>query len=150
MGAGDAQGGVNPARWPSPIFLDQSLPKAVRTAFELVHDDPRIMHPDMDDCAINVGDDDETWLPYVGKKDWIVIMRDKHIETRPGEQDAHMRHGVRSFVLSEAGNMSKWDIVDLLVRRWPRIIEFASDGTPGPWMYSVTHYGRFKKLLPRN
>jgi hypothetical protein len=108
---------------------------------------PALMHVDMQTCPLRVGALDEVWLPFVGKNEWIVIMRDKHIETRKGERDKHIEHGVRSFVLSDAGNMTKWEVMDRLFRRWNQIILHASDGVPGPWMYSVTRTGRFRRLI---
>src|SRR5438270_3157614 len=42
---------------------------------------------------------DTEWLPEVGGKKWVVLMRDKKIGTRPLELEALMNGRVKAFVL---------------------------------------------------
>ena len=86
---------------------------------------------------IPFGMDDEMWLPIVGENDWVVITRDKHIRTRPGEIAAVKRHAVKMFALTSAGQLSRWDQLDMLVRRWDRIEEEAM--LDGPFICTVTY-----------
>ncbi len=94
-------------RWPTPIYLDASIQKRVRTALAIVRTD--ILHPDMPNCPTNVGDRDETWLPIVGRNDWLAIMRDQRIETRARERQALLDNRVRAFVLTGAGELKVWE-----------------------------------------
>lgn len=51
----------------------------------------------------------------------MVILRDKRIRRRPGERDALRKAGVRAFVLTGAGNYTRWQIMALLTARWAAI-----------------------------
>lgn len=139
----DSQGSLIP-RWPTPYFLDESIQPRVRRALALIRTD--ILHAEMPSCPVQRKEKDVIWLPKAGKKDWLVIIRDEHIETREREKEALLEHGVRAFVLTGAGNMLMWETLDLLVRRWPRIDEIGSSGQPGPYLYSVTT-SRVKQIL---
>ena len=67
-------------------------------------------------------------------------MRDKHVRSRPGERRALRDNGVRAFVLTGAGNYSRWRTLDLLVRRWLDIESVTGVEAP-PYMYAVTQQG---------
>jgi hypothetical protein len=80
------------------------------------------------------------WLPVAGAHDWVVLMRDKRIRTRPGERLRLMEYRVRAFVMTGAGNYTRWLTLELLVRRW-REIEAVAASEAGPYIYSVSHRG---------
>lgn len=143
---GDEDPGSLIPRWPTPIFLDESIQPRVRRAIALIrpHD---VLHAEMDRCPVSRGEKDDIWLPIVGKKDWLAIMRDERIETRELERRALLEHGVRAFVLTGAGNFTMWSTLELLVKRWAKIEAIGSSGQPGPFLYSVTA-SRVKQLLP--
>jgi hypothetical protein len=73
-------------------------------------------------------------------------MRDKRVRARPGERQALVRSNVRAFVLTTAGNYTRWRILDLLVRRWPDIEETAATDQP-PYIYAVRQQGLRRILL---
>jgi hypothetical protein len=116
------------------FYLDASLPIAVRTAIAGCRDD--VLYAG-GRGAPTEDTDDELWLPIAGARGWVCIMRDKHIRTRPRERQAFLEHGVRLFCLTDAGNATRWQVLDLVVRRWSRIAETA-DGEAGPYIYAVT------------
>ncbi len=116
------------------FYLDASLPIAVRTAIAGVRDD--VLYAGGPNAPAE-GTKDPIWLPIAGREEWIVIMRDKHIRTRPGEKEAFIRAKLRAFCLTNAGNATRWQILELLVARWPRIEQIAGS-EPGPYIYSVT------------
>jgi hypothetical protein len=84
---------------------------------------------------------DEGWLPVIGRRDLVLITRDKKIRTRPIERRRLVAAGVRGFVLTGAGDMSTAGMVDLVLKRWPAIEQFESDHPAGPWLASVTAHG---------
>ncbi|HXM54062.1 MAG TPA: hypothetical protein VOB72_01640 [Candidatus Dormibacteraeota bacterium] len=83
---------------------------------------------------------DVVWLPIAGANQWLVLMRDKRIRTRPGERRRLVECGVRAFAMTGAGNYSRWLTLELLVRRW-REIESVVATEDGPYIYSVTQGG---------
>ena len=116
------------------FYLDASIQKAVRTGIAGVRDD--VMYaggPNAPDESTR----DEVWLPIAGDEDWVVIMRDKHIRTRPGESQALRDAGVRAFCLTHAGNSTRWEVLQLLATRWRRI-EAVAGSVAGPYIYGVT------------
>ncbi len=84
------------------------------------------------------GTKDPIWLPIAGRENWVIVMRDKHIRTRPGEREAFLAARLRAFCcLTNAGNATRWQILTLLVNRWPRIEQIARTEA-GPYIYAVT------------
>lgn len=83
---------------------------------------------------------DPVWLPEAGRHGWVVLLRDKHIRSRPGEREALLKHGLHAFCLTRSGNSSKWDQLGLLVVNWKAIERIALE-VPGPYIYSVTSHG---------
>jgi hypothetical protein len=89
------------------FFLDRSLGRvhvsqALRAlgADVKVHDDHFPLHAR-----------DSDWLPEVGRRGWVVLMKDKRIRRNQLERDALLAAGVRAFVLT-SGNLTG--------PRWPR------------------------------
>ena len=95
------------------FYLDASIPFPVSQALALVRDD--VLYPGAPDCPITAPDvKDHEWLAIAGHHGWAVIMRDKHVRSRPGERRALRDNGVRAFVLTGAGNYSRWQTLDFL------------------------------------
>lgn len=118
------------------FYFDASVPVAVAKALELVRSD--IRYPGQAGCPISRPDvPDEDWLRIAGENQWIVVMRDKRIRSRPGERKRLVEHRVRAFCLTTGGNASRWTILESLVRHW-RALEDVSNGRHGPFIYAVT------------
>jgi hypothetical protein len=119
------------------FYVDASVPVGVRRALAEVRDD--ICYAGEPGRPAEASRDTD-WLKTAGENDWVVIKRDKRIRTRPGEREALVSAGVRTFCLTGAGNYSKWKVLQLLATRWERIEEVAST-VSGPYVYSVTQAG---------
>ena len=65
---------------------------------------------------------DEVWLPRVGKRKWIVLMRDKKIGTRPLELDALLYGGVKAFALI-SGQMKDSESAKIIIKELPNILD---------------------------
>jgi len=126
------------------FYLDADVPVAVRRAIADCRSD--VLYAG-GPGAPAVDTKDPEWLSIAGRERWVVISRDKGIRRRSAELRAVMDHGVRLFVLTSAGNLSRWDTLDLLVRRWQEITETASTNT-GPFVCSVTRNGVRPIQLP--
>ena len=124
-------------------FLDADL-LGVAKPLALVR--PDLIYPGHDRCpSIRPDTKDAVWLSEAGAHRWVVLRRDKHIRSRPGERRALLEHGLRTFCLTGAGNASKWDVLSLLVVNWSEIERIARE-KPGPYIYSVTRRG--VRILP--
>jgi hypothetical protein len=126
------------------FYIDASVPLPVRVAIASVRDDVLYAGGPK---APPVGTPDEVWLPIAGKAHWIVIHRDKKIRKRPGERQALLNSGVRTFCLTSAGNFNRWTTLRLLVHRWPDI-ERIADAREGPYIEAVTWQGVRPLTIP--
>jgi hypothetical protein len=80
---------------------------------------------------------DTEWLPGVGRMDWIVILRDRRIRTKPAELLAFRRHAVRVFWVAGKKDLSVWDALVRLVNRWLEMERIVATRGPGPWFMAI-------------
>lgn len=118
-------------------YIDASIQIAVREALAGVRDDVCYAGGPGAPAEDSL---DEDWLPIVGGKGWIVIMRDTRIRTHGVRRRAHLDAGVVSFCLTNSGNATRWGVLQLLVTRWERIEEYARTAE-GSRFYTVTQQG---------
>ena len=76
---------------------------------------------------------DIEWLPVAGANQWLVIVRDKKIRTRPGERRVLMEHNVGCFIVNQKRNPSRWEYLKLLAATLDKMEEFFAT-TPRPFM----------------
>lgn len=95
---------------------------------------------------INPGDPDSVWITNAAEQDWVVVLRDKKIRSRPSEKAALASNPLRVLVLTSAGELNVWNQLRTLIRSWDRIEELL--GIEPPWLYSVTKAGLRKRSYP--
>jgi hypothetical protein len=141
--------GSGPSHSPSPpddfvLYLDENLCNSraildtltrlgVRFERHLAHFDRGIL--------------DETWLPLVGSKGWILLTADKRIRYNFLEKHALEEHAVREFVFT-SGNMSGQDMaaaLELAVRKMRRLCR----GLKPPFVASITRLGEVHIRWPK-
>ena len=88
---------------------------------------------------------DEVWLEDVGRRGWVVLMKDDAIRRRPAEREALIASAVRAFCLTNA-QLRGAEQAERLVRNRHRILAQARH--PGPYIYGV-HADRLARLWPR-
>ena len=72
---------------------------------------------------------DEVWLEDVGRRGWVVLMKDDAIRRRPAEREALIASAVRAFCLTNA-QLRGAEQAERLVRNRHRIL--AQARRPGP------------------
>jgi hypothetical protein len=77
-------------------------------------------------------------MPLIANRGLVVVSRDRHIRTKPAELAAFRAHGLRAFWIAGKRDLSTWDTLVRLVRRWNDIEEAIRVRGPGPWFYAVT------------
>jgi hypothetical protein len=123
------------------IFIDRSIPKGVADALKAVRDDVRWLED------VFPHDAKETvWLKDVGTWGWLVICRDKHIRTRPGERRALTENRVGCFVLTQRDNPKRWDYLKLLAKTLDEMERIFAT-TERPFLYGVGREGGFKRII---
>jgi hypothetical protein len=80
---------------------------------------------------------DPIWMPEVASRDLIVIARDRRIRTKPAELELLRQHGLRVFWISGKKDLSTWDYVVRVVRRWEEIERAIEANGEGPWFVAI-------------
>src|SRR5216684_212517 len=94
---------------------------------------------------------DQDWLPIVGEKKWIVLMRDKAIGKRYLELNALLRSKVKAFVLV-TGELSEQVSAEIIKKAVPKIVasvvtsKAAIRGHLKTGQWSVAGTSRFLRL----
>lgn len=119
------------------IFIDRSIPKSVAEALKAVRSDVSWFE---DQFPHNTKDID--WLPVAGQNDWLVIVRDKKIRTRPGERRSLVDNNVGCFIIYQAKNLTKWEYLKLIVGSLDKMEE-TFQSQPRPFICKIYSDGRF-------
>lgn len=98
--------------------------------------------------TIPPGTVDPVWIPEVANRGLVVIGRDKHIRTRPGEIEVLRASGLRVFRLAAKRDLSTWGYLVQLVKRWDDMEQVIHDRGPGPWFYAISETGMSEVALP--
>jgi hypothetical protein len=69
---------------------------------------------------------DEEWLPIIGEKKWIVLMRDLRIGSRVLELNALLTGGVKAFALV-AGEVPDKRNAEIVVKALPKILDVIAE-----------------------
>ncbi len=94
--------------------------------------------PDTAPCPqIPLGTLDTAWMPEVSRLNLVVIARDRHIRTKPGELELLRAFGLRVLWIGGKKDLTTWDSLVRIVRRWPDIEALIAARSHGPWFYSV-------------
>lgn len=75
---------------------------------------------------------DPEWMPRVAARDLVVLGRDRHLRTRPGERELFARYGLRVLRLAGKRDLSTWDAIVRLVRRWMTLSSCCTAARTGP------------------
>ena len=119
--------------------LGENLAKGMKAFGEDVVHLKEFFAPDTDDPA---------WLARIGTEGWFLITRDLRVRKRPGELHALKEHDVGAFFLG-GKNRSRCELIQQLVRNWPRLKELAESTRP-PFAYRVPPSGsKIDQLLLR-
>ncbi len=125
------------------IFIDRSIPKSIAEALKRVREDVRWLGDEF------AHDTPETaWLPIVGRRGWLTIVRDKKIRTRPAERQALEDHGVGCFMLTQKQPLTRWDYLKLIVGTLDEM-ERRFSATPRPFIFGIGRTGVFTHILWR-
>lgn len=129
----------------APIFLiDRNIPEAVARAMALVRPHDVCVHDDHFPRDIK----DPALLLGLGERNWCFVTRDKHLRKRPNEARALIEGGVQAFLLTGAGNLRIWEVMQILVRRWDDMVAYAL-ANAGPYVVGVKAVGRIEELALR-
>lgn len=90
------------------------------------------------------GTPDETWLAHAGRRNWIVLTRDKRIRYRQLEKLSLTEAKVRAFVFT-GGNVTMKDTASILVKALPHITKVCRIQA-GPFIYHIGLAGKPREV----
>jgi PIN like domain len=76
-------------------------------------------------------------MPEVAARGLAIIARDKRIRTKPAELALLRKHGLRVFWIAGKKDLSTWDYLVRVVRRWDEIEEALAAKGAGPWFVAI-------------
>jgi PIN like domain len=129
---------------PYVFFIDRSLgsivvPQALQQAG---------VHVEIHDSHFADNTPDPDWLSHVGQQGWIVLMKDKHIRSRPHERQALLYAGVRAFVLV-AGNIGGREMGESFVKALPAMYALLKQRDTS-FIAQITRQGRISTIYPHH
>jgi hypothetical protein len=80
---------------------------------------------------------DPVWIPEVARRGLVVVARDRRIRTKPAEIALLRQHQLRVFWIAGKKDLSNWDYLVRLVRRWDDIERVLRDRGVGPWFMAI-------------
>ncbi len=83
------------------------------------------------------GTKDEDWIPKIGKKGWILITNDYHIDKKQHQAQAFREAQVSAFFIDVTVHPDLWGWIEFYVKRWRKFCELAQD-TSRPFVFKVT------------
>jgi hypothetical protein len=90
---------------------------------------------------------DEIWLTECGARNWIVLMRDKHVRRRPLELSALRNANVAAFVCT-AGQATAENTADAVCRLLDKFVNI-SISEPRPCLYTFGMSGSLSRIKLR-
>lgn len=91
--------------------------------------------------SVPLGAADTEWIPAVAAQGLVVILRDRHVRTRPGERLLLSEGGLRVLWIWGKQDMTTWGYLTRLVTRWDDIEHEVTVRGPGPWFLAVKEKG---------
>jgi hypothetical protein len=91
--------------------------------------------------TVPYGTIDPVWMPVVARQNLVVLCRDARIRKKPAERALLYSEGLRVFWIAGTKDLSNWDNLVRLVRRWDDLERVMASRPSGPWFYAITETG---------
>jgi hypothetical protein len=128
------------------FYVDESLLGLGKALNYARRDVIHVGHPLIPQAPLGALDPD--WMPVVAKRNLVVIARDRHIRTRPGEIGRFVEHGLRAFWIAGRKDLTNWLYLKRLVARWDDIEAVLATRPTGPWMYAINESSLSELSIP--
>ena len=121
------------------FFLDNNLSPILARGLRAFGEDVRHLREDFP-----ANTPDELWLPEVGQRGWYLVTHDKQIPRKAAQLQALVQAGVGAFVFTHRKKLARWGWVELVVRRWAEIRDWA-DRHERPFVVGIPERGVLRR-----
>lgn len=90
---------------------------------------------------------DAEWIETVTDHGMVIVTRDHRIQSRLSERAAVLSCGARMFAIAQAGQLTTWGLLEVVVARW-RDMEALAAEKPGPWICTITRGAAPRQVIP--
>lgn len=88
---------------------------------------------------------DPVWIPTVATQGWLIVTRDRAIQSKRAEIDAVRRYSAKVINLASQDAASTWgQQLEVFMTRWRDIETLIAE--PGPFIYELTRTGRIRPV----
>lgn len=120
------------------FIFDEGLGEDLAKALSALHEDVEHIRD-----HLNQGADDVKVLEFVGANGYILVGRDKNMQYHKAEIEAMRKHKVGAFFLV-GKNLSRWQIVRVIIDNWESIKETA-ERENRPFIYRLYRGGKMER-----
>jgi hypothetical protein len=107
------------------IYLDENLPKQLAEGLNKLQQ-PQNTRESWEIEVLSIkdvfgqGEQDEEWIPKVGKENGIVITQDFRIQTQKHQKELYIQNGVGILFFNPPSKtgFTYWEMVKQLIERW--------------------------------
>lgn len=82
----------------------------------------------------------------VAREGWITILRDKKVNTRPGERRVIQESAAGCFILNQGQDPTRWEYLKLLAATIDSMIALDQQ-TTRPYIFTVSRDGTMRRIL---
>lgn len=134
------------------IYIDENLPPKLAEGLNILIQ-PQNKRDDIDIEILSIkktfgqGEQDEDWIPKVGKQNGIVITQDFRIQTQKHQKELYIQNGVGILFFNPPSNsgFAYWEMVKQLVNRWDEIKQIVKKNKT-PFAFRCSARTKFEKL----
>lgn len=134
------------------IFIDENMPPQLAKGLHELQQ-PQNKRDELDIQVFSIkdlygqGEDDEDWIPKVGKEKGTVITQDFRIQTQRHQKELYIENeiGILFFKPPSNSGFSYWEMVKQLVNRWEDIKHIIKKNKP-PFAFRCSARTKFEKF----
>ncbi len=124
------------------LFTDRDVGTSLGRALRLVGVDV-VLYADRYESQLVA---DDRWLAEVTAEGLVILTKDTHIASRPGERQVFEAVGARAFVLATR-RATKLENLRAVLIAWPQI-EREVEARSAPFMFGIDRTGRTTQYVP--
>ncbi|HPI30060.1 MAG TPA: hypothetical protein PLB59_10565 [Bacteroidales bacterium] len=134
------------------IYIDENMPSQLAKGLHELQQ-PQNKRDELEIQVLSIkeiygqGEQDEDWIPKVGKENGIVITQDYRIQTQRHQKELYIENGIGILFFNPPSNggFSYWEMVKQLVNHWEEIKQIIRKNKV-PFAFRCSARTKFEKM----